>query len=1137
MTAPGWHSATQTSLEPPRAPACVHGPERASILRSQTRVMGPSLQLACEWSECIQLPWAARWLLAPAACTENVQPSTINMPRTRRSPISVWHFTCRVEARQIGERLQDAIVSQKKIPTSEPRPFTQGAAVAERLDCSPQTKENRVQPPAGDASGRWVFSGISRFPRPCIPALLQSHLISPSPALKTSSLRAAQISQLNLTLIYGRSIRNLRRKADCKHRPLGEGAVAPAPWHARVAGLALCRGVVTPCVTPSAPSRINNVSRRLLHPPPPLSTFHAPLLVGSSLGRRRRRGGGDGRIAERAHQPAASSATIPTCEISERPRRKSSPVHLGAVVFAFQHGESASTSDWITAQILAFGKRGRRFLSPEGCVVGFQFPPSLNFIPPPFSSLDPRLVQVANSVTSHNAQFARGSCSDRSLRAHQYTSYFILKTVRDKSLEGLKRQPIYFDMGLKAVPEGARCSAVIRTLTEERSVSDDREGICSAGCKMRRLMLARGRGCWRHTAVVSRGLERAALADEGTLPGNEANRPGLRAAEGVEIEGGGEIGEGGRGKGDFGVCAQSRARARPGIQIATDARSLQGVIFIPEARAICLAASSTPASLFLCHSFPLQHPAGAASLQPNRQDKQPRGERTRAFKAKKRGSDTDDTITRTPSASSLLRTRRAVFPSWSCTVKRLQLSITVLYTRSPSWGFILVASTSAVLVHCTHSGHRGQHENPFPDMRGAVRATPQLCESGHEPLPFPPLAQWTIPDEHSAWRGHRLLTIHRSNTDKADSFPAPATLTYLPRLRNLSVDETLRPLVCKNLTEYSDAKDCSRGATSGPAMVPAACQLLANFLPGWHPTRGALATGVPLLMTGRSLDNAGPTHFSDMRAELQMNVDALFSPSNGMSQCWPLAQPSKRHRLECVCQLHSNRSPRSSTGLLTRQQTRSVGKEATKGSDGINGRTPRKPHRPRCEETALGSAWLVSRPVFYGCVHHCKRYIAVPPPPPHGTSGVGTEQGGTVVTHWTHIRDDTGSIPGPAILISAFRNRSRRMLEWVSNKGHGRCLPQSLFPAQLAHFQMTSLSTRPVNLKLAAYQDRGTEEPRVQSQESRVISDLNVLHGLQPWSVCEQTFIKSMRDAGLDVDFLEGSSVPSRILIRILYPS
>ncbi|KAJ8883952.1 hypothetical protein PR048_015808 [Dryococelus australis] len=45
-----------------------------------------------------------------------------------------------------------------------------------------------------DAAGRRVFSGISRFPRPDIPALLHTHLTSPSSALKTSLLRVSKTS-------------------------------------------------------------------------------------------------------------------------------------------------------------------------------------------------------------------------------------------------------------------------------------------------------------------------------------------------------------------------------------------------------------------------------------------------------------------------------------------------------------------------------------------------------------------------------------------------------------------------------------------------------------------------------------------------------------------------------------------------------------------------------------------------------------------------------------------------------------------------------------------------------------------------------------------------------------------------------
>ncbi|KAJ8873166.1 hypothetical protein PR048_026783 [Dryococelus australis] len=50
---------------------------------------------------------------------------------------------------------------------------------------------------ANDATGWQVFSGISCFPCPYNPSLLHSHFISPSSALKTSLLRAVQISQLN----------------------------------------------------------------------------------------------------------------------------------------------------------------------------------------------------------------------------------------------------------------------------------------------------------------------------------------------------------------------------------------------------------------------------------------------------------------------------------------------------------------------------------------------------------------------------------------------------------------------------------------------------------------------------------------------------------------------------------------------------------------------------------------------------------------------------------------------------------------------------------------------------------------------------------------------------------------------------
>ncbi|KAJ8898561.1 hypothetical protein PR048_003921 [Dryococelus australis] len=76
-----------------------------------------------------------------------------------------------------------------------------GTAVAEWFDCSPPTKSNLVWIPGGPLPDlhTWesgVFSGISRFPLPCIPAPLP-YLNLPSSTSKTSFfLRATQISQL-----------------------------------------------------------------------------------------------------------------------------------------------------------------------------------------------------------------------------------------------------------------------------------------------------------------------------------------------------------------------------------------------------------------------------------------------------------------------------------------------------------------------------------------------------------------------------------------------------------------------------------------------------------------------------------------------------------------------------------------------------------------------------------------------------------------------------------------------------------------------------------------------------------------------------------------------------------------------------
>ncbi|KAJ8898461.1 hypothetical protein PR048_003821 [Dryococelus australis] len=106
----------------------------------------------------------------------NHQESDHADPRMERS------WDARAGKREYLEKTRRQAASSSTIPTCE----------------NPGAKAPPLPQPVGtkphDAAGRWVSLGISRFLRPCIPALLYSHLISPSSALKTSMLRAAQIS-------------------------------------------------------------------------------------------------------------------------------------------------------------------------------------------------------------------------------------------------------------------------------------------------------------------------------------------------------------------------------------------------------------------------------------------------------------------------------------------------------------------------------------------------------------------------------------------------------------------------------------------------------------------------------------------------------------------------------------------------------------------------------------------------------------------------------------------------------------------------------------------------------------------------------------------------------------------------------
>ncbi|KAJ8888549.1 hypothetical protein PR048_008040 [Dryococelus australis] len=147
--------------------------------------MGPLL-LACEWSECIQFPQAARrWLLAPAACTENVQQcssaglpcntsphDTDGMPylpqasvrgfrdvgRNREWTICInghvfiptFTVSVRMRAHSAKRRLLAGLVER----TAGGESAMTGAMVAERLACSPPAKAIQVKSPAGDGENR-----------------------------------------------------------------------------------------------------------------------------------------------------------------------------------------------------------------------------------------------------------------------------------------------------------------------------------------------------------------------------------------------------------------------------------------------------------------------------------------------------------------------------------------------------------------------------------------------------------------------------------------------------------------------------------------------------------------------------------------------------------------------------------------------------------------------------------------------------------------------------------------------------------------------------------------------------------------------------------------------------------------------
>ncbi|KAJ8880030.1 hypothetical protein PR048_020652 [Dryococelus australis] len=135
-----------------------------------------------------------------------LHPSTKPLPPTSLThpPFHLLAIFPRKHFRKHAE--QNVVV---RVLTNVAREAVHEAAVAERLDCSPPIKANWVQSTTrvtpgfskvgivpDNVAGRWVFSGVSSFPHPCIPALLHAHIPLPSSAPKTSLLRADQIFSL-----------------------------------------------------------------------------------------------------------------------------------------------------------------------------------------------------------------------------------------------------------------------------------------------------------------------------------------------------------------------------------------------------------------------------------------------------------------------------------------------------------------------------------------------------------------------------------------------------------------------------------------------------------------------------------------------------------------------------------------------------------------------------------------------------------------------------------------------------------------------------------------------------------------------------------------------------------------------------
>ncbi|KAJ8866539.1 hypothetical protein PR048_032398 [Dryococelus australis] len=170
-------------------------------------------------------------------------------PRTRRPPVpslpALFYFVLFIISPRPPFCSDLSIVQDIELPLLDTQAFTARLPpLRNRLNPRPDHSGlSHVETMPDDATGRRIFSGISRFPHPFILALLHARLISPSSALKSSFLTATQISQLNSISDppYYRAIYQKYHRPTRDRRICIDLACSPKPGLTSIASAKLCR--------------------------------------------------------------------------------------------------------------------------------------------------------------------------------------------------------------------------------------------------------------------------------------------------------------------------------------------------------------------------------------------------------------------------------------------------------------------------------------------------------------------------------------------------------------------------------------------------------------------------------------------------------------------------------------------------------------------------------------------------------------------------------------------------------------------------------------------------------------------------------------------------------------------------------